>query len=486
MNLLERINHWAKVAPSATAHRSGSRELSFGELSAFSNALAVHLLEEYGNSQAPVAVIGHREPEVLVAFIGIVKAGRPYVPIDTAFPEERIQHIIGISKPAVVLTPQEIAKISQTSKPSPPPGLLRADHPFYIMFTSGSTGTPKGIIITLGCVENFIEWMLRQHKFIERGEIFLNQAPFSFDVSVIDLYCSLVTGGTDFSISRDLLSDPKLLYRALANSNITTWVSTPSFAEMCLVERTFNRTLLPYVRRFLFCGEMLLPATVRMLLDRFPDAEIWNLYGPTETTVATTSVRIDRNILEKYASLPIGYSMPGSEVFLIDENRNRLPRGSRGEIAVKGPNVSQGYLARPDLTASRFFDENGQRAYRTGDWGTFRDELLFFEGRIDNQIKLSGYRIELGDIETNLRALPMVRDAAVVAVLKNGKTQWLAAFVVPNANFEPADSGLTSILRERLRQRAPAYMLPRRFVFLDAFPITANGKVDRRKLAESL
>jgi len=210
------------------------------------------------------------------------------------------------------------------------------------------------------------------------------------------------------------------------------------------------------------------------------------MYGPTEATVATTSVRIDRGILEKYSALPVGRPMPGTEVFVTDENRKILPPSSRGEIVIKGPNVSPAYLARADLTAARFFQEGNQRGYRTGDWGRFQDGLLFFEGRIDNQIKLNGYRIELGDLEANLRALPMVRDAAVVPVVKNGKVQWLAGFVVPSADFEAEDPGLTTTLRERLRERLPAYMLPRKFVIMDAFPITANGKVDRSKLAESL
>jgi D-alanine--poly(phosphoribitol) ligase subunit 1 len=486
MNLLERIDHRAKAAPNSTAHISSNRKLTFGQLGTRSNTLATHILEQYGNDRAPVAVIGHREPEMIVAFLGAVKSGRPYVPIDTALPDERIRHILAISRPALVLTPQETAKLSHTGRAAPSPCPLQPDSPFYIMFTSGSTGAPKGIIITLSCLEHFIEWMLQEQKFIEQGEIFLNQVPFSFDVSGIDLYCGLVTGGTVVSITRDLLANPKSLYRALADSDITTWVSTPSFAEMCLVEPTFNQALLKRVRRFLFCGEILLPATVRLLLDRFPNAEIWNLYGPTETTIATTSIRIDRDVLQKYSTLPIGRPMPGTEVLVIDENRNQLPSGSRGEIIVRGPNVSPGYLGRPDLTASRFFNENGQRAYRTGDWGRFRDGLLFFEGRIDNQVKLSGYRIELGDLEANLRALPIVRDAAVLPVVKNGKVKWLTAFVIPNANLRTRGPSLTTTLREGLRERLPAYMLPHKFVIVDAFPLTANGKVDRQKLAESL
>src|SRR4029078_6759891 len=148
-----------------------------------------------------------------------VKPALPYVPIDTALPDERIQHILAIAKPALVLTPQETIKLSQLGK-STPPRRPEGDRPFYIIFTSGSTGTPKGIVITLNCLEHFIGWMLREQQFTERDEVFLNQAPFSFDVSAMDIYCSLATGGTVFSINRDLLASPKLLYRALANSNI--------------------------------------------------------------------------------------------------------------------------------------------------------------------------------------------------------------------------------------------------------------------------
>ncbi len=178
--------------------------------------------------------------------------------------------------------------------------------------------------------------------------------------------------------------------------------------------------------------------------------------------------------------------MPGTEVFVTDENREILPTNKRGEIIIAGPNVSPGYLARPDLTANAFFRHRGQRAYRTGDRGRFRDNLLFFEGRIDEQIKLNGYRIELGDVEANLRALALVRDAAVIPVIKNGTAQSLAAFVVLSARGETSHFELAHTLRKQLSERVPAYMLPRKFVFLDAFPMTANGKADRSRLAKSL
>jgi D-alanine--poly(phosphoribitol) ligase subunit 1 len=485
MNLIERIDHWAAVAPEATAHISNGRTLTFGELQSRSDALACYLTQHLGNDRGPIAVLGHREPEMLIAFVGTVKSGRPYVPLDTALPQQRIDRIVATSRAALVLTSQDVLQFSALRGRGPAQRVQDTD-PFYVLFTSGSTGEPKGVIITLGCLEHFIAWMLADQQFSELGEVFLNQAPFSFDLSVMDLYCSLATGGTLFSISRDLIANPKELYRALARSGVTTWVSTPSFAQMCLVEEKFSEAMLPRVRRFLFCGETLTPQTAAQLLKRFPRAEVWNSYGPTETTVATTSMRIDAAVLEQYSPLPVGRVMPGSEVFIVNGNREVLPANQRGEIIIAGPNVSPGYLARPDLTANAFFQHHGQRAYRTGDFGRFRDDLLFFEGRMDEQIKLSGYRIELGDVEANLRALVTVRDAVVIPVIKDGAAQSLAAFVLLGARDDASHFNLSHGLRKQLSERLPAYMLPRKFVFLDAFPMTPNGKVDRASLAKSL
>ena len=485
MTLIERIDHWALVAPEATAHISDGRTLTYGELRRHSDALACYLTERLGKDGRPIAVLGHREPEMLIAFLGAVKSGRPYVPLDTAFPQQRIDKILETSRAALVLTPKDILQFSALQVRGPARG-VQGDEPFYILFTSGSTGEPKGVIITLACLEHFITWMLAEHRFTQLGEVFLNQAPFSFDLSVMDLYCSLATGGTLFSISRDRIANPKELYRALASSGVTTWVSTPSFAQMCLVEEKFGEAMLPRVRRFLFCGETLPPQTAAQLLKRFPKAEVWNMYGPTEATVATTSMRVDAAILERYSPLPVGHAMPGTEILLVNRNREVVPPDERGGIIIAGPNVSPGYLARPDLTADAFFQHRGQRAYRTGDFGRFRNGLLFFEGRMDEQIKLSGYRIELGDVEANLRALATVRDVVVLPVIKDGAAQSLAAFVVLAVRDDASHFNLSQRLRKQLSERLPAYMLPRKFAFFDTFPMTANGKVDRASLAKSL
>ena len=485
MNLIQRIDHWAAATPEAIAHLTGDRTLTYSQLRRFSDGLAFHLTKRLGDDRRPIAVLGHREPEMLIAFLGAVKSGRPYVPIDTGLPQTRIDQILMSSSATLTLTPDEIRRVS-TDAPRDSTMPVAKNEAFYILFTSGSTGEPKGVIITLDCLEHFINWMLAEQQFSKGVEVFLNQAPFSFDLSVMDLYCSLATGGTLFSINRDLIANPKKLYSALASSGVTTWVSTPSFAQMCLAEDKFAEPMLPRLRRFLFCGETLAPQTASQLLARFPQAQVWNMYGPTEATVATSSIQIDSAILEKYSTLPVGRVMPGTKISILDENDGELSDNKRGEIIIAGPNVSPGYIGRPDLTARAFFQYRDHRAYKTGDVGRFRDRLLFFEGRIDEQIKLSGYRIELGDVEANLCALPTIRNAVVIPVIKNGAAQSLTAFVTLLARNETSDFELAHDLRNQLGERLPTYMLPRKFVFLDAFPMTANGKVDRTALATSL
>ena len=487
MDLLSQIDHWGRTAPDRLAHRSGDRTLTYGELRRRSDVLAAHLTRVLPHDQSPVAVHGHKEPEMLIAFLGAVKAGHPYVPLDTSLPAQRIERIVAVAAAQITLTPRDVAALTaaEASTSATLPRVGAAD-PYYIIFTSGSTGEPKGVVITLGCLTDFVTWQLHEHHFESAEETFLNQAPFSFDLSVMDLYLSLASGGTLFSITNEQIANPKRLYQAFAASSVTTWVSTPSFAQMCLAERSFAQPLLPRLRRFWFCGETLPPEVSAQLLERFPQAQVWNTYGPTEATCATTSVQIDQEVLRRYSPLPVGYTKPRTRILILDADGQPLPSGERGEIVIAGPNVSTGYLGRPDLNAQAFFTVDGERAYRTGDWGRFEDDLLFFEGRKDNQIKLHGYRIELTDIEANLRAVAGIRDAVVIPAVKDGKPDSLAAFVVLSERPPGSDFQVSRTLRTQLGERLPSYMLPRRFVFLDAFPMTPNGKADRQELAALL
>ena len=421
---------------------------------------------------------------MVVAFLAAALSGHPYVPIESDTPAARVSSMIEVAGAGVTLTVADIARLALPSNTGSPARHLPDDHPYYVMFTSGSTGEPKGVVITRGCLSSFIRWMLDEQQLESETNCFLNQARFTFDVSVMDLYLSLVTGSTHVSVTRDDIADFKRLFAVLESSGVTVWVSTPSFARICLAEPRFERRMLPAVNRFLFAGETLAPEIARQLLARFPGVEVWNMYGPTEATVVATSVRVTTELMARYAVLPIGHPKPGTAVFVVpDGSLDPLPDGHRGEIIIAGDTVSPGYLQRPDLTAQRFMDVNGHRAYRTGDIGHIQDGLVFFDGRRDHQVKLHGHRIELGDVEANLCALEGVRDAVALPVVRNGEVDSLAAFVI--ALSAGSESDVRS-LRARLGDRVPPYMLPRVVRFVDRFPMTANGKIDRLKLAESL
>jgi D-alanine--poly(phosphoribitol) ligase subunit 1 len=489
MDILARLRRWSRLIPERPAMLSAGQILTYRDLDRGSDLLAATLAASLPDDHSPLVVIGHKEPELLLAFLAAAKSGHPYIPIDTSLPQSRINTIIERSQAAVSLTPARIRELlagTTRSKPALPPRTIRPEDPWYIIFTSGSTGEPKGVVITCSCLESFVGWMLHEQHLSEKQEVFLNQAPFSFDLSVMDLYLSLATGGTLYSIGKEEIADPSQLFISLAGSNITIWVSTPSFAKLCLNEPTFAKDMLPGLRKFLFCGEILPPEVAADLIQRFPAAEVWNTYGPTEATCATTSVHITKSILSHYRPLPVGYPKPDCRILVLKPDGTPAVEEESGEIIIAGPNVSPGYIGQPDLNEKAFFELEGRRAYRTGDQGYFHKGLLFFDGRQDDQIKLHGYRIELGDIEANLMALPSVQDAIVLPRLKDGQPNSLTAFVVLKNAPALTKLELSHMLKQELGRHVPAYMLPRKFIFLDQFPMTPNGKVDRRKLAESL
>ncbi len=484
MDLIERMDRWGQRYPERAAHISGGQVLTYRELAETSGRLAHHLAATLPEPRSPVAVLGHKQKEMLIAFVGCIKSGHPYVPLDASLPPRRITAILEAAH-ATLLTVDQINGILNTAPVHAPPSLdiLGLGDVWYIIFTSGSTGDPKGVMISRGSLEHFVTWILEEQSFREGHEIFLNQAPFSFDLSVMDLYSSLATAGTLYSVTQAEIGEPRLLFDSLGKSDMSVWVSTPSFARFCLMQPNFAQAMLPRVRKFWFCGETLAPEIAAELLRRFPEAEVWNTYGPTEATVATTSIKVTQPVIAAHSPLPVGRVMPGTRVLIHDENSMPVSGSERGQIVIAGPNVSLGYVNRPDLSARAFFELDGERAYRTGDWGHFENDLLFFEGRIDFQIKLHGYRIEIGDIESNLRGLKDVQDAVVMPAMRNGQAEYLVAFTILNGPPPASEFGMAQQLRRQLAEHLPEYMVPRKIVFLAEFPATANGKVDRNQLA---
>lgn len=545
--LIERMDQWAIECPDRVAHQYRDQALRYSELKTYSDALALWIHGEItgvesalsGAQRSPILVYGHKENEMLVAFLACVKAGHPYIPIDSSVPLERVRQIIEASGSPLLLSPQSVADslkfsglrildnigVKENISSSSPSDVLssyigqlpdqewriREDEVYYIIFTSGSTGIPKGVQITLRALESFLNWVNPTYGPKKSQEVFFNQAPFSFDLSVMDLYMSLSTGGTLWSIDKEEIANPRELFQTFARSGVTFWVSTPSFAELCLMDKSFNQTLLPDIKRFLFCGEVLTPDTASKLLERFPRALVENLYGPTEATVAVTTVTVTPEVLEQYNPLPVGRSKPDARILICNTETldqelaesqkaqsdaddlpslpcppQALAEGERGEIVIAGPNVSIGYLNRPEQTCKAFFtwrEISGEvwQAYRTGDAGVLEKGMLFFFGRLDFQVKLHGYRIELGDIEENLRKVTGVENAIVLPVERRGKVDYLHAYLTTSETVQE-EFQASQKLREELQKTLPDYMIPRRFTFLEAMPMTPNGKVDRRTL----
>lgn len=505
MNIIEKIDYYGNTCKNKKAHINSNGFMTYEELSHKSNALASYIIEKFGRDKTPIMVLGHKQHEMLISFLACVKAGHAYIPVDSSFPDQRIKDIAEGSKTKLVLNVEDkdvelkvhdilrfndIQKIVAQYNGSVPDAKynVKPDDVYYIIYTSGSTGKPKGVQITLSCLESFIKWgTCVCGKNLNENTVFMNQAPYSFDLSVMDLYLSLYNGCTSYSIDKAAIANMKTLFGILEKSDISIWVSTPSFAWMCLADSKFNSSLLSKLKLFLFCGETLSNSCAEKLHERFNDARIVNTYGPTEATVAVTSVEIDENI-GKINPLPVGKVKPDCEIYILDGNGNKLPEGQKGEIQIVGDSVSVGYYLNPEMTKKSFstcmLNGDVKRTYKTGDEGYIKDGLLYYNGRIDFQVKLNGYRIELEDIENNLKKISFVKNAAVIPVKREEKILYLAGVVALNEKPNKSNFEIMMMIKNELRKLLPEYMVPRKIAVGESLPMTINGKIDRKKLAE--
>lgn len=442
----------------------------------------------------PVLVRGHKEAGMVSAMIACMQCGHPYVPLDVVVPLERVARIRAITGSRIiidhttdpfptvpfvikqgVLTRNDVAQAG-ASIPDRPQDPIR-----YIIFTSGSTGEPKGVRITREAAGAFLRWMTSDFGF-SSDDVFINQAPFSFDLSVYELFTSLHMGATLLLNDADTArTSGRFLDRIKANAG-SVWVSTPTFAYLYLTEPSFTGTELPSLRSFLFCGESLPKMTAQRLLDRFPQARVLNTYGPTEATVATTLIDVSRDVLAKYPDMPVGFPKPGCTLRCKTTDGSIATKDAPGEIEIIGPHVSIGYLNNDELNTAKFFTHEGQRGFRTGDYGWFQDGILFFNGRRDEQVKLNGFRIELGDIGAQMLAVPGVADAIAVP-LKSGETvKRIVGFIRPAPGSDPAV--VRAQVQGHLQRTLPSYMVPADLMLVDAFPVNSSHKTDRKALIE--
>ncbi len=488
----------------ANTRRGGGA--TYRELRDKSNALAAHL-SEHAPAGKPVVVYGHKSPLMLVSFLAALKSGRAYAPIDVAYPEDRVNDILDqIGHPLVISTADdgfvgdpslasavleldEVERIAQIpAEPADPAAWVSGDDVFYLLFTSGSTGRPKGVQMPSRCVDAFMDYFVTLLPDCD-SQVCFNRVPYTFDVSLFDIIPGLATGATLFALEKECEQSAVEMYRALGESGMTVWISTPSFVEICLADPQFSRELLPNLKTMILCGEVFRTSVAKALIERFPSTNILNTYGPTETQ-AVCDIVVDEDVARGFDPLPVGFMSSGMEAFILDpESFEPVPTGVEGEIYLAGATVSLGYYGRPDLTDKVFVEREvapGRTllCYKTGDKG-FLDEAsrLFCLGRLDFQVKLNGFRIELGDVEQNINGVPYVENSVVLPAFKEGKPTHLVAHVVLSDPDLPRTFKTAQMLRQDLKHILPEYMLPKKVVFHEAFALNTNGKVDRKALA---
>lgn len=495
LSIIQQIDQIAYDNPCQIVYQDQEKKYTYQDLKTASDQIACFLAKNFDNRK-PVVVFGELEFEMLAAFLGAVKSGHAYIPIERHTPTQRLQLILQTADPTCVLA---IAPFDETLATCPvveyheliaeksDQALLDGLQPvsgsenFYIIFTSGTTGVPKGVQISHDNLQSFVDWELNDFN-LPKNQAFLSQAPYSFDLSVMSIYPALASGGSLVPLPKAVVEDFKQLFARLPELAINVWVSTPSFADICLMAPEFDQAHLPQLSHFLFCGEELTIQTAKKLQERFPKAHIFNTYGPTEATVAISRVEITKEILSSVTRLPIGYVKPDSKVVIMDDGK-AVAKGEVGEIIIVGPSVSKGYMNNPAKTQEAFFEYQGQPAYKTGDAGQMTgDGLLLYNGRIDFQVKLHGYRMELEDIDHHLMQVSYVDKATVVPKYHQHKVQQLVAFVVAKPNEFEKEFALTKAIKAELAQSVMDYMIPQKFIYVEELPRTANGKIDRKGL----
>jgi amino acid adenylation domain-containing protein len=346
----------------------------------------------------------------------------------------------------------------------------------YVIYTSGSTGKPKGVAIPHRAVVNFLRSMRRQPGLSEE-DVLLAVTSLSFDIAVLELFLPLSVGAKVVLLSRETAQDGFRLARALAESGATVMQATPTTWRMLLEAGWEGNGRL----KGLCGGEVLSPDLAGQLLPRL--GSLWNMYGPTETTVWSTIYQVEaiRPVI------PIGRPIAHTQIYILDERLQLAPVGAVGELYIGGAGVGRGYLNRPELTAERFiphpFGPPGERLYRTGDLARYLpDGNILFHGRLDQQLKIRGFRLEPAEVEAALKQHPAVRQSVVTAAGDQAGQQRLVAYVLPGLSEEAARLPTAGQLRAFLLARLPEYMVPANFIFLDSLPLTAGGKIDRRAL----
>ncbi|MBD2083577.1 non-ribosomal peptide synthetase [Trichocoleus sp. ST-U3] len=476
--------------PDAIAIIFKNQQLTYAELNAKANHLAHHLQKLGVKPEVLVGICVERSLEMVVGLLGILKAGGAYLPLDPAYPPERLAFMLEDAQVSVLLTqkrllntlPSHNAEIVclddwESLQIGSPNSVKNSSNLAYVIYTSGSTGRPKGVQISHACVVNFLISM-RQPLGITQPDIFLAVTSLSFDIAALEIFLPITVGSRVVVVPREIASDGAQLLTTLTNSGATIMQATPATWRLLLAGGWQGSKGLK-----ILCGGEALPRQLAAQLLVRGD-RLWNLYGPTETTIWSTIHPVESSD----ACVSIGRPIANTQVYILDTHLQPVPVGVTGELYIGGKGLSRGYLNRPELTAEKFIpnpflekSEKSELLYKTGDLARYlpNGELEYL-GRIDHQVKVRGFRIELGEIEAVLSQHSGVQQAVVIAREDNSSDKCLVAYVVLKQEAATTPVQLRSFLKEKL----PNYMVPSGFVLLEAIPLTPNGKIDRRALPE--
>ena len=488
-DIISLFTHQAQRTPDSIALVFGNRSLTYLELDRRSDKIAGWLQGNGILAERLVAVCLDRSPDMIVAILGVLKAGAAYVPIDPAYPRERIGFILEDTAANIMITHARSA-----ANPLLPDGSLivqyvdqlegeNKDRPFlpcppdphrlaYVIYTSGSTGKPKGVAVERGSVAQLIRNQTNRFAICPQERILLFSS-LCFDASVEQIFLALCNGAALVLFEEGLQLDTRRFEAFLQTASITHLHATPSFLE------NIDPARCPTIRRVIAGGE----TCSKTLATRWMhQVDFYNEYGPTETTVTATVLDCKTCIFDHLPTLPIGHPLPGTLAYILDENGEKPSPGAAGELYIAGSAVARGYLNRPELTAAVFLPDPltpGCKMYRTGDRARCLDDgILEYLGRTDEQIKIRGYRIEPVEIETIMLQSPLIRQGVVLAKADHQGGSRLVGYVIPTQHF--TRRGIMSWLSQKL----PEYMIPSVWVQLDSLPLTATGKINRKDLPE--
>ncbi len=473
------IERTMATRPEAEALVFEGRSMSYAELDRRSAALAGALAERGVGAGDLVAVALDRSFELIVALVGVLRAGAAYLPIDAAHPADRIARIMAAAAPRVTLASAQLPGGGATLRPadwprhgSAPAGPAPGDAA-YAIYTSGSTGEPKGAVIEHRAIVNRLEWM-RAHYGVGPQDRILQKTPATFDVSVWEFFLPLLAGATLVIAAPGAHRDPAAIARLIREHRVTTAHFVPSMLAAFLAHPDAAGLSMARV----FCSGEALTTDLRERFHATLTAELHNLYGPTEAAVDVSYWDASRG--DASNPMPIGRPVWNTRLYVLDSALRPLPHGVTGELFIAGVQLARGYLGRPDMTERAFIPDPfhpGERMYRTGDLARFRpDGAILYLGRADGQVKLRGFRIELGEIEAAIAASPRVLQNRVIAREDRPGDRRLVAYVVAAPGYD------AEALRAHVAARVPDYMVPSAFVTLDALPVNSSGKLDRGAL----